>query len=155
MAERSEQMGCRTRTRALPIRDLRQIGYLLPMWGGIWSGVVFLWRRLTCPQNSSLKMFWYRDLNSSHFSPHFGALKHETKRTPDMSATFVGSRKVLCERNRMSVCLVKKRKIFCLFLTGWIVWIGAAEEEVRPFKLCAKIWSARGICCGDALSNYS
>ena len=39
--ERSEQMGWRTRTSALPIRDLRQIAYLLPIWGGFWSGVVF------------------------------------------------------------------------------------------------------------------
>ena len=41
MAERSEQMGWLTRTSALPIRGLRQIAYLLPMWGGIWNGVVF------------------------------------------------------------------------------------------------------------------
>ena len=110
MAECSEQMGWPTRTSALPIRDLRQIAYLLPMWGGIWSGVVFLWRRLICPQNSSLRMFWYRDLNSSHFFPRFGALEHEANRTPDISATFIGSRKRFCKRKRMSVCLARKRK---------------------------------------------
>ena len=47
----------------------------------------FLWRRLIGTQNSSLRMFWYRDLNSSHFFPRFGALEHEANRTPDISAT--------------------------------------------------------------------
>ena len=108
MAEHSEQMGWRTRTSALPIRDLRHIAYFLPMWGGIWSGVVFLWRSLICPQNSSLRMFWYRDLNSSHFFPRFGALEHEANRTPDISATFIGSREKFCKRNRMSVCPARK-----------------------------------------------
>ena len=103
-------MGWRTRTSALPIRDLRQIAYLLPMWGGIWGGVVFLWRRLTCPQNSSLRMFWYRDLNSSHFFPRFGALEHEANRTPDISATLIGSRKKFCKGNRMSICPTRKQK---------------------------------------------
>ena len=107
MAECSEQMGWRTRTSALPIQDLRQIGYLLPMWGGIRSGVVFLWRRLIFPQNSSSRMFWYRDLNSSHFFPRFSALEHKT---PDISATLIGSRKNFCKRNRMSVFPVRKRK---------------------------------------------
>ena len=106
----SEQMEGQTWTRALPIRDLRQIAHLLPMWGGIWSGVVFLRRRLTCSQNSSLRMFWYRDLNSSHFSPRFGALEHAANRTPDIPATFIGSRKAFCKRNRMSVCPARKRK---------------------------------------------
>ena len=110
MAESSEQMGWRTRTSALPIRDLRQIAYLLPMWGGIRRGVVFLWRRLICPQNSSLRMFWYRDLNSLHFFPRFGALEHEANRTPDISATFIGSRKKFCKDNRMFVCLARKRE---------------------------------------------
>ena len=110
MAEHSQQMGWRTRTSALPIRDLRQIVYLLPMWSGISRDVVFLWRRLICPQNSSLRMFWYRDLNSSHFFPHFGALEHEANRTPDISATVIGSRKKFCKRNRMSVCPAWKRK---------------------------------------------
>ena len=110
MAEHSEQMGWRTRTSALPIGDLRQIAYLLPMWDGISSGVVFLWRRLICPQNSSLRMFWYRDLNSSHFFPRFGALEHEANRTPDISAAFIGSRKKFCKRKRMSVCPARKRK---------------------------------------------
>ena len=103
-------MGWRTRTSALPIWDLRQIAYLLPMWDGIWSGVVFLWKRLICSQSSSLRMFWYRDLNSSHFFPRFGALEHETNRTPDISATFIGSCKKFCERKRMSVCPTRKRK---------------------------------------------
>ena len=103
-------MGWPTRTSALPIGDLRQIAYLLPMWGGIWSGVVFLWRRLICPQNNSLRMFWYRDLNSSHFFPRFGLLEHEANRTPDISATFIGSHKKFCKHNRMSVCPARKRK---------------------------------------------
>ena len=103
-------MGWRTRTSAPPIRDLRQIAYLLPMWGEIWSGVVFLWRRLMCPQNSSLRMFWYGDLNSSHFFPCFGALEHEANRTPDICATFIGSRKKFCKRKRMSVSPARKRK---------------------------------------------
>ena len=110
MAECSQQMGWRTRTFALPIRDLGQIAYLLPTWGGMRSGVVFLWRRLICPQNSSLRMFWYRDLNSSYFFPRFGALKHEANRTLNISATFIGSRKKFCKRNRMSVCPARKRK---------------------------------------------
>ena len=110
MSKSPEQMGWRTRTSALPIRDLCQIAYLLPMWGGIWSGGVFLWKRLICPQNSSWRMFWYGDLNSSHFFPRFGALEHEANRTPDISATFIGSRKKFCKRNRMSVCSARKRK---------------------------------------------
>ena len=117
MAECSEQMGWRTRTSALPIRDLRQIVYPLPMWGGISSGVVFLWRRLTCPQNSSLRMFWYGDLNSSHFFPRFGALEHGANRTPDISATFIGSCEKLCKRKRMSVCPARKRKPSVLSLS--------------------------------------
>ena len=84
------------------------------MWGGIWCGVVFLWRRLMCPQNSSLRMFWYRDLNSSHFFPRFGALEHDANKTPDTSATFIGSHKTFCERNRMSVCLGTKRRVSIL-----------------------------------------
>ena len=87
-----------------------QIAYLLLMWGGIWSGVVFLWRRLICPQDSSLRMFWYKDLNSSHFFLRFGALEHEANRTPDISATFIGSRKKFCKRNRMSVCPAREPK---------------------------------------------
>ena len=110
MSESSEQMSWRTWSSALPIRDLCQIAYLLPMWNGIWSGVVFLWRRLICPQNSSLRMFGCRDLNSSHFFPRFGLLEHEAKRTPDISATFIGSHKKFCKRNRMSVCPARKRK---------------------------------------------
>ena len=110
-------MGWRTRTRALPIRDLRQIAHLLPMWGGIWSGVVFVWRRLKCSQNSSFRVFWYRDLNSSHFFPCFGALEHKVNRTPDISATFIDSHKKFCKRNRMSVCAAKKRKPSILSLS--------------------------------------
>ena len=104
----SEQMGWRTRTSALPIRDLSQIAYLLSMWDGIWCG--FLWRRLRCSQNSSLRMFWYGDLNSSYFFPHFGALENEANRTQDISATFIGSCKKFCKRNRMSVCPARKQK---------------------------------------------
>ena len=127
-------MGWWTRTSTLPKRDLRQIAYLLPMWGGIWSGVVFLWRRLICPQNGTLRMFWYRDLHSSHFFPRFGALEHEANRTPDISAIFIGSRKKFCERKRMSVCPAKNEsRLFCLSPTGWIVSIGAVDEELRPF----------------------
>ena len=138
-------MGWPTRTSALPIRDLRQIAYLLPMWGGIASGVVFLWRRLICPQNSSLRMFWYRDLNSSHFFPRFGALEHEANRTPDISATFIGSRKSFVNTSGcLFVRQANESRLFCLSPTGWIVSIGAAEEELRPFKFSAKIWSARG-----------
>ena len=103
-------MGWRTRTRALPIGDLRQIAYLLPMWDGIASGVVLLWRRLICLRNSSFRMFWYRDWSSSYFFPRFGLLEHEANRTPDISATFIGSRKKFCKRKRMSVCLTIKRK---------------------------------------------
>ena len=111
--------GWPTRTRALPIRDLRQIAYLLPMWGGIWSGVVFLWRRLICPQNSSLRMFWYRDLNSSHFFPRFGVLEHEANRTLDISATFIGSRKSFVNASGSSVCPAKRRiRVFCLSPIG-------------------------------------
>ena len=52
-----------------------------------------------------------------------------------------------CIRNRMSVCPTRNRKpnIFCLSLVGWIVLIGAAEEELRRFKFCAKTCSAPGI----------
>ena len=117
MAKRSYQMGWRTRTSALPIRDLRQIAYLLPMWGGIWSGVVFLWRRLICPQNGSFRVFWYRDLNSSHFFPRFGLLEHGANRTPDISSTFIGSPKKFCKRKRMSVCPRTKRKPSLLSLS--------------------------------------
>ena len=103
------QMGWRTRASALLIRNLRQIAYLLLMWDGIWSGAVFLWRRLICPQNNSLRMFWCRDLNSSHFFPRFGVLEHTANKTPDISATFIGSHKKFCKRKRMSVCSVRKR----------------------------------------------
>ena len=103
-------MGWWTRASALPIRDLRQNAYLLPMWGGIWSGVVFLWRRLICPQNNSFRMLWYRDLNSSYFFPSFGALEHEANRTLDISATFIGSCKKFCKHNRMSICSARKWK---------------------------------------------
>ena len=107
-------MGWRTRTSALPIQDLRQIASLLPMWGGIWSGVVFLWRRLICPQNSSWRMFWYRDLNSSHFIPRSGVLEHEANRTRDVSVTFIGSREKFCRHNRVPVCLTRKQKVSIL-----------------------------------------
>ena len=103
-------MGWRTQTSALPIRDPCQIAYLLPMWGGIWSGVVFLRRRLICPQNNRFRMFWCRDWNSSHFFPRFGLLEHEANKTPDISATFIGSRKKFCKRKRMSVRPARKRQ---------------------------------------------
>ena len=77
----------------------------------------FFWRRLICPQNSSVRMFWYKDLNSSHFFPRFGALEHEANRKPDISATFIGSRKKFCERKRMFVCSARKRKPSVLFLS--------------------------------------
>ena len=35
-----------------------------------------------------------------------------------------------------------ERRVFCLSPMGWIVSIGWAEEELGPFKFCAKIWSA-------------
>ena len=117
MSESSERMGWSTRKSALPIRDLCQIAFLLLMWGGICSGVDFLWRRPICPKNSSLRMFQYRDLNSSHFLPRFGLLEHEANRTPDISSTFVGSCKEFCERNRMSVCSTRKRKPSILSLS--------------------------------------
>ena len=110
MSGSSEQMGWQTRTSALSIRDLRQIAYLLPMWGWISSGAVFGWRRVKCLQNSSLRMFWYGDSNSSRFFPRFGALECEANRTPDVSSTFIGSRENFCKHNRISVCPARKRK---------------------------------------------
>ena len=139
MAEHSEQIGSPTRTSALTTRDLRQIVYLLPMWGGIWSGVVFLWSRLILPQNSSLRMFWYRDLNSSHFFPRFGALEHAANRTPDTFATFIDSRKKLINA---SGCLFVQQQnekwVFCLSFTGWIVSIGWAEKNYAPSNFAPK-----------------
>ena len=122
-------MDWRTRTSALPIRDLRQIVYLLPVWGGIWRGVVFLWRRLICPQNSSLRMFWYRDLNSSHFFPRFGLLEHKANRTPDISATFIGSCKKFCKRKRMSVCPARKTKAKCFASVLWVESFQSVQER--------------------------
>ena len=129
-------MGWRTRTSALPIRDLCHIAYLLPMWGGIWRGVVFLWRRLTCPPNSSLRMFWYRDLNSSHFFPRFGALEYEANRTPDISATLIGSPKTFCKRKRMSVCPARKRKpnIVCVSYR-WNRFNRCSRWRTAPFQI--------------------
>ena len=46
-------------------------------------------------------------------------------------------------------------RVFCLSLTGWIVSISAAEERLRSFKICAKIWFAHGgkcVKCGDLLN---
>ena len=34
-------------------------------------------------------------------------------------------------------------RVFCLSPVGRIVSIGAADEELRLFKLCAKTWPAR------------
>ena len=36
-------------------------------------------------------------------------------------------------------------RLFCLSPIGWIVSLGAADEERRPVKFCAKIRSARGM----------
>ena len=108
-------------------------------------GVVFLWRRLICPQNSSLRMFWYRDLNSSHFFPHFGALEHEANRTPAVSATFIGSHKKFCKRNRMSVCPARKRKPSILSVSCRLNRLNRLNGgKTKPFKFCVKIWSAPG-----------
>ena len=109
-AERFEQMGWRTRTSTLPIQDLRQIAYLLPMWGGIWSGVVFFEGDWYFHRITVWECVWYRDLNSSHFFLRFGALEHEANRTPDISATFIGSHKKFDKGNRMSVYSARKRK---------------------------------------------
>ena len=46
-------------------------------------------------------------------------------------------------------------RVCCLSPTGWIVSIGAAEEELRPFKFCAKIWSARGTVHRRFLHAYN
>ena len=35
-------------------------------------------------------------------------------------------------------------RVFCPSPTGSIVSIGSADEKLRPFKFCAKIWSAPG-----------
>ena len=89
---------------------------------------------------------WHRDLNSSYFFPRFGLLEHEANKTPDISATFIGSRKSFV--NTAGCLFVRQEnesRVFCLSPTGWIVWIGAAEEELYPFKFCAEIWSAPGI----------
>ena len=145
MAEGSEQMGWRARTSALPTRDLRQIAYLLPVWDGIWSGVVFLWRRLICPQNGTLRMFWYRDLNSSHFFPRFGALMHEANRRPDLSATFIGSCKKFYKHIRMSVCPAWKRKASISSVSYRLNRLNRLSRgRTSHFKFCSKIWSAPG-----------
>ena len=140
-------MGWRTRTSALPIRDLRQIAYLLPMWGGIGSGVVFLWRRLICLQNSSLRMFWYRDLNSSHFFHVFGALGHEANRSPDISATSIGSRKKFCKLKRMSVCPARKGKPNILSVSYRAESFQSVQQmkNYAPSEFCAKICSTPGM----------
>ena len=145
MAECSEQMGWRTRTSALPIGNLRQIAYLLPMWGGIWSSVVFLRKRLICLQNSSLRMFWYRDLNSSHSFPRFGLLEHEANKTPDISATFISSHKKFCKRKRMSVCPARKRKPSIL----------SVSYRLNHFNRCSR-WRTRllQILCQNMVSTW-
>ena len=155
MAESSEQMGWRTRTSALPILDLRQIAYLLPMWGGIWSGV-FLWRRLICPQKSSLRIFWYRDLNSSHFFPRFGALEHEANRTPDISATFISSRKKFCKRKRMSVCPARKRKAIILSVSYRLNRLNRCSRwRTAPFQnLCQNMVRTWYMSDGNVISIF-
>ena len=146
-------MGWRTRISALPIRDLRQIVYLLPMWGGIWSSVVVLWRRLICPQNGSLRMFWYRDLNSSHFFPRFGALELEVNKTPDISATFIGSYKKFCKRKRMSVCPARKRKPRVLSVSyGLNRFNWCNRWRTTLLQSCAKISSTRLLYSTNFLS---
>ena len=148
-------MGWRTRTSALPIRDLRlncvPLTYVKMEFE---SGVVFLWRRLICPHNSSLRMFWYRDLNSSHFFPRFGLLEHEANRTHgSISATFIGSRQnVLWTQPDVRLSEQQNdRRMFCLSPMGWIVSVGWVKDELNSFKFCAKIWSAPGTgtrsCC--------
>ena len=37
-----------------------------------------------------------------------------------------------------------ERRVFCLSPTGWIISTGAADEDLRPIKFCAKIWSTLG-----------
>ena len=56
---------------ALPIRDLCHIAYLLPMWGGIWSGVVFLWRRLICLHKKQFENVSIKGLELVVFLPTF------------------------------------------------------------------------------------
>ena len=80
-------------------------------------GAVLLWRRLIGPRNSSLRMFWYRDLNSSHFFPRFGALEHEANRTPDISATFISSRKSFVNASECLFCPARKRNPSILSLS--------------------------------------
>ena len=137
MAECSEQMGRRTRTSALPIRDIRLIVYLLPMWGGIWSGVVFLWRRLICPQNSSWRMFWYRDLNSSHDLAMFWA-RESLKRIGHRILLLLSSIRMKSFVNATGCLFVRQdneSRVFGLSPIVWIVSIGAANEELRFFTI--------------------
>ena len=49
-------------------------------------------------------------MHSSYFFPRFGALEHEANRTLDISATFIGSRRKSCERDRMFVCPGTKQR---------------------------------------------
>ena len=45
--------------------------------------------------------------------------EHEANRTPDISATFIDSRKKYCKSNRMFVCPARnKRRVFCLSPIG-------------------------------------
>ena len=97
--------------KCMPIRDLRQTAYLWPMWGGIWSGVVFLWRRLICPHKIAVWEGFDMGTWTRRISSHvLGALEHEANKTPDISATSIGSRKNFCKSNRMSVCRARTTK---------------------------------------------
>ena len=157
MAESSEQMGltdsdkCTANTgpspHCVPLAHVR--------WNLKWC--CFLWRRLICPQNSSLRMFWYRDLNSSHFFPRFDLLEHEANRTPDISATFISSRKKFCKRNRMSVCPARKGKPSSLSVSYRLNRFNRCSRgRTRPLQiLCqnmVRAWYDHG--SGDVFTNF-
>ena len=148
-------MGWRTRTSALPIREFRQIAYLLLMWGGIWSSVVFLWRRLICPQNNSFRMLWYRDLHSSHFFPFFGTLENEANRTPDISATFIGSRhKSFVNVTGCRLSGKKTKNSFLSLSCRLNCFNRCSRWRTTAFKSYSKIWSARGICYVSCITSH-
>ena len=81
-------------------------------------------------------------------SPTFGPLEHEANRTPDISATFVGSRERFCKRNRMSVCPARKRKPSILSVFYRLNRFNRlGRGRTTPLQICVKIWSARGSGC--------
>ena len=96
-------------------------------------------------KNSSLRMFWYRDLNSSHFFPRFGLLEHEANRTPDISATFIGSRTKFYKRKRMYVCPARKRKASSL----------SVSYRLNRFNRCSR-WrtTPRQILCQNMVRTW-